>query len=117
MIITTKIQKILPNCELGEIRPCLTKGKVQFHLLVVGRKDPMTRALNLRKLETLMAKDKRFSDIRSSEELGVIKASYKGAEMSILASGRVVVRKANDESHAKELLEALAPMLKASLIK
>jgi ArsR family metal-binding transcriptional regulator len=115
MIDISKIRKILPDCELSELRPCATAGKVQFHLLVAGRKDPMKTVIDVLKLEKLLSSDKRFSKIKSSSELGVVKASYGSVEISVLASGRVVVKKANDERTSQEILETLAPMLKESI--
>lgn len=116
MINTTKIKKILPKSELGEIRPCTAPGKVQFHLLVAGKVELSRKVIDIKKLEKTMQSSDKFLGIKMSKELGVVKASYKGAEISILQSGRVVVRQANDEKHAQELLENLAPMLKDALM-
>ncbi len=115
MMDIPKIKKFLPDAELSELRPCATAGKVQLHLLVSGKKAPMKKAIDVPRLERLLSSDKRFSKIKSSGELGVVKASYGSAEMSVLASGRVVVKEADDEKKSQEILEALAPMLKKSL--
>ncbi len=112
----SKIKKILPDAELSEIRPCTAPGKVQLHLLVAGKKDLGAKAIDVLKLEILLNGRKGFSEIKSSSELGVVKAHYNGAEISALASGRVVVKKCVDEKKAQELLEELVPMLKKALI-
>ncbi len=116
----SKIRKALPGCELGELRPCTAPGKVQFHLLVSGRAGAAARpakVLDVKKLYRNLKTNPRFDGLKSSAELGVVKAAYQGADISAMASGRVVVRKANSEAIAQELLEALAPLLKASLLK
>lgn len=115
MMDISGIKKSLPGAELSEVKPCTTAGKVQLHLLVAGRKDLMTKVLDINKLEKVIKGDKRFSSVKASAELGVVKATYGGAEISALASGRVVVKKAEDEKKAHELLENLAPLLKKSL--
>jgi len=114
MIDISKIRKILPGCELSKLRPCTTPGKVQFHLLVSGSPSAK-KVIDIRKLERLLSADKMFSDIKSSAELGVVKASRGGVEISALASGRVVVKKAADEQESMKVLAALAPSVKKSL--
>ena len=108
----SKIQKALPRCKLGEIRPCTTPGTLQFHLLVDATAEPTGKTLNLKKLVELMPTE---FETKFSEELGVIKAVHENAELAILASGRIVLKKAKDEEKAKEILEELAPLLKESL--
>ena len=110
----SKVKKILPDCELSEIRPCTTPGKVQFHLLVKQSERPTAKVLDVTKLEKLMHGGE-FKNIVSSKELGVVKANLGVTTISILASGRVVVRKAENEEAAQKLLEDLAPTLKQSL--
>jgi len=104
----------LPGCELSELRPCTTPGKVQFHLLV-SCGPPAQKVIDIQKLEGLLSADKMFSGITSSAELGVVKASCSGAEISVLASGRVVVKKAADEREAVKVLSAIATSIKKSL--
>jgi len=115
MMDISKVKEFLPNCKLGEIRPCTAPGKVQFHLLVSGKKNFDAKVLDVLKLEKLLLDDKSFSEVKSSEELGVVKAKHGDIEISALTSGRVVVKKCLDEKHARELLETLAPMLKKAL--
>ena len=108
----SKVKKFLPNCKLGEIRPCTTPGTLQFHLLVDATAEPTGKIINLKKLLELIPIN---FETKYSEELGVIKAVNENAELAILASGRVVLKKAKDEEKAKEILEELAPLLKESL--
>lgn len=116
----SKIKKSLPGCELGEIRPCTAPGKVQFHLVVSkdtpGAAGPRTKVIDVKILYNALKADPRFGEVKSSAELGVVKAAYKGADISAMASGRVVVRKAGNEALAQGLLEAIAPALKRSLL-
>jgi len=111
----SKITRFLPEAELSELRPCTAPGKIQFHLLVARRKDMATKIINVLKLADILSESRKFSEVKSSAELGVVKAVYSGAEISALASGRVVVKKCADERKAQELLEELAPMLKKAL--
>lgn len=111
----SNIKKSLPEAELSELRPCTAPGKIQFHLLVAGGKDLATKIIDVLKLEKILSENKRFSEIKSSAELGVVKAVYGGAEIAALASGRVVVKKCEDEKTAQELLEVLAPLIKQAL--
>jgi hypothetical protein len=67
------------------------------------------------KIAALLEKDPTFTGIRASAELGVVKCNFDSLELSILASGRVVVKKAPDEDAAKRVIESLAPVLKQSL--
>lgn len=115
MIDISKIRKSLPDCELSEIRPCATPGKVQFHLLVSGKNPPTNKIIDITQLAGLLEGDDKFKEVKSSTDLGVVKAGYGDVEISALASGRVVVKKADDEEHAQQLLEVLAPLLKKSI--
>ncbi len=115
MMDKSKIKEFLPDSELSEIRPCTTPGKVQFHLTVGGSEDPTAKRLDVRKLAGLLEDAGGFTDIKHSEDLGVARARSGGAEISVLASGRAVVRKAEDEEEAGRMLEKLAPLLKDSL--
>lgn len=115
MMDASKIKNSLPEAELSEIRPCTAPGKVQFHLLVAGKKDLSKKALDVEKLSDLMSKDSRFTNVKFSKELSFAKAQYGEAEISALGSGRVVVRRAESEARAEKLLEALAPLLKEAL--
>jgi len=113
----SSVKRFLREAELSELRPCTAPGKVQFHLLVAGRKDFSAKVIDVLKLEKLLLASKRFRDVKSSAELGVVKAVYNGAEISALASGRVVVKKTADEKQAAELLKDLAPLIRDSLFK
>lgn len=113
----SNVKRFLPDAELSEMRPCTTPKKVQFHLLAVGRKDFTAKVIDVLKLEKLLLANKSFNDVKSSAELGVVKAVYNGAEISALTSGRVVVKKTADEKQAAELLKELAPLIKGSLFK
>ena len=115
MIDISKIKKLLPESELSEIQPCTTKGKVQFHLLLSGKREITHKILDISYLAGAMDADKNFSDIKKSPELGVVKAKYENADLSVLASGRVVVRNVDDEKQAQNILETLAPILKNSI--
>jgi len=112
---TSNIEKILPNCQLSELRPCASHQKVQFHLIIEGKKDITEKIVDIPKLTDLLKSHNAFNEIKFSTELGVVKARYSGAKISVLASGRVVVREVDNEELAKELLEVLAPLLKNSI--
>jgi|GEM_PF-2490687 len=114
MMDTSKIESILPGSELGEIRPCTTAGRVQFHLLVSREKNPTSKIVDISKLVEVLKGDDRFHGLKSSTDLGVVKADYGSADVSILAGGRVVVKKCADEKEVQRILEALAPLLKQS---
>lgn len=112
---TSKIEAILPDSKLGEIRPCTTPGKLQFHLLVKDRRNLSSKILDIPKLTKALSNDKRFSEVKSSEELGVVKAKYGEAEITVLMSGRIVVKKTSSEGEAQETLENLAPLVRDSI--
>jgi len=112
---TSKIKSLLPGSEISEIRPCTAPGKLQFHLMVGGRGDLMTRIVDISMLAILLEEHPLFSDVKASQELGVVRARYKDVELSILASGRAVVKKVSDRKEAQDILEALAPLIKKAL--
>jgi ArsR family metal-binding transcriptional regulator len=112
---TSKIEAILPDCKLGEIRPCTKPGLLQFHLLVKDLKDLTSKVIDIPKLTKILSNDGRFIEVKSSEELGVVKAKYGEAEITILMSGRIVVKKTSSEGEAQEILENLAPLVRDSI--
>ncbi len=115
MMDVSKIESVLPDAEVGEIRPCTTPGAVQFHLLAKGKKKPTDRILDVAELARLLDAESSTKDIKLSQELGVVRAKCRGADISALASGRVVVRSVKDEKTAQNILETLAPIIKESL--
>jgi ArsR family metal-binding transcriptional regulator len=112
----SKIEKYLPGCKISEIRPCTTEGKIQIHLKVKPGENVPQKVLDINKLIVLMQELKPFQNLKYSKELGVVKANYGRAEISILASGRIVLKEVADESEAQNILEVLAPILSKSLI-
>jgi ArsR family metal-binding transcriptional regulator len=73
------------------------------------------RIIDTLTLKNLLLDVKGFGDITESSALGVVKAKSRDADVSVMASGRVVVRGASDESTAKEILEDLAPHIKQAI--
>lgn len=117
MIDQNKISKILPKSEVSEIRPCTSAAKIQFHMLVDSTKEITKRIIDIDAMASLLSDSSHFSNVSQNADLGVVKTIYGSgpAEISILASGRVVVRQTKDEKEAEEILLSLAPLLRKSL--
>jgi ArsR family metal-binding transcriptional regulator len=112
MMDISEIKKSLPDCRLSDIRPCTTPGTLQFHLLVDAEAPPMQKIIDFKRLVGLIPPE---FEKKYSEELGVLKIKDGRAEISILASGRVVVKKAENEKEALKILKMLTPIIKKSL--
>lgn len=87
-----------------------------MHLRVYSGSDPVSKVLDLGNLSSLMQDMKQVQNLKYSEELGVIKADFGHSNISILASGRVILKEVNNESQAQEIFETLSPLLQKSLI-
>jgi ArsR family metal-binding transcriptional regulator len=114
MIDISKIREHLPNCEASEVRPCTSPGKIQFHLRADKTSSPTEEIINTDKLYKFVKKSYLFENVKHSPDLKVVKANIGDARLSVLGSGRIVLRRTGDEKRAQEILEELAPLIKDS---
>ena len=116
MIDLNKIRKYLPNSEASSVHPCTTPGKVQFHLMADKTKGPTDDVLDITGLFERLNKDDFFNKVKHSLELKVVRASIGETVLSILGSGRIVIRKVENEKDAQRILEHLAPYIRDSFL-
>lgn len=105
----TKLKELLPGSQLSEVMPCATEGKCNIHLRI----DP-TRAsgvLDITKLAEALESSGQYQDVTSSLDLGLIRLKSGIKDITILASGRIVVKAADDKDDAAKVLADLAQII------
>jgi len=92
--------------------PCATEGKCNIHLRI----DPerTSDVLDIPKLAKAIEESGKYPAAKTLPDLGLIKLGSGIADISILGSGRIVVKKADDREHAVKLLIPLAKLIKDS---
>ncbi|MBN2518376.1 MAG: hypothetical protein JXB14_06010 [Candidatus Altiarchaeota archaeon] len=107
-----KIKKAFPDSQISEVKPCTTDGRCQIHMRVRSTGvDALERLLDIEKLCNALGGAKDFTDIKCSKELGLLKAVFRETEISVLASGRIVVKKAKTDKEAHRVLYELVVLI------
>jgi len=110
-----EIKGLLPDSQISEVKPCTTEGKCQIHMRVTAANlDVLTKIIDVKKFCSVLKESQKFQDVKCSAELGLIKATVDEAELSVLASGRIVIKNADNVKEAYEILAELAHLLDES---